>query len=834
MRKLLSLATFLLLGAVLWAAPSVQVVQCESFEKKGGWVVDSQFLMEMGSPYLLAHGLGEPVADASTTVTLPAHEGEWVVYVRTKDWTRYWVDDSLPAVRRFQVSVDGQVLGDFPQKASAEWSWEKAGALKLAAGKHTLTLHDLDGFDGRCDAIAFAPAGVMPPEQIGYTTFTGAPETMPKYDLVVCGGGIAGICSAISAARLGLKVALIEARPILGGANSSEVRVHLGGYIHLPPYKKLGDVVAEIGPKNGGNAQPAKNYEDNRKAEVVAAEKNITVYLHTTVVGVERNTKTREITAVRGWDTDKGRLLRFEAPLFVDCTGDGTVGYLADAPYRMGRESRAETGESMAPLVADKMTMGASVQWYSTNRKAPTAFPSEPWMIPFNETNCEYGMRGDWDWETGMMRNQVREFERIRDYGLLVVYSNWSYLKNKSAKREKYEKAGLDWAAFVAGKRESRRLIGDHIMTQQDIVNNVAYPDGTCTTSWTIDLHYPMPRFACNYPGEPFRSISTHKIHGGYQIPYRCLYSQSINNLFMAGRNISVTHVALGTVRVMRTTGMMGEVVGMAASLCRKYECSPRDIYLVHLDELKDLMKKGIGTGVPQPAQTYNCGQMSLTMKTPPTDPTTVLAEAPQGLPRIVCVGDSITAGTDKGFSYVKALARMLDERGYKAEFGGTQTSTRTPGLMHEGFPGAPAEKVAENFRRDVAQANADILIIHAGHNHTAAEKPVAGIIKANHRIIDIARSINPRVMILVASVIPSGKLPKYSYIPELGPALKTMVDEVNTVESPVRFVDLSHIFKWQTDAIEDKVHPNENGSEKIAQAIVTNLLPYLKAFKQN
>ena len=196
MRKLLSLATFLLLGAVLWAAPSVQVVQCESFEKKGGWVVDSQFLMEMGSPYLLAHGLGEPVADASTTVTLPAHEGEWVVYVRTKDWTRYWVDDSLPAVRRFQVSVDGQVLGDFPQKASAEWSWEKAGALKLAAGKHTLTLHDLDGFDGRCDAIAFAPAGVMPPEQIGYTTFTGAPETMPKYDLVVCGGGIAGICSA--------------------------------------------------------------------------------------------------------------------------------------------------------------------------------------------------------------------------------------------------------------------------------------------------------------------------------------------------------------------------------------------------------------------------------------------------------------------------------------------------------------------------------------------------------------------------------------------------------------------------------------------------------------
>lgn len=401
---------------------------------------------------------------------------------------------------------------------------------------------------------------------------------------------------------------------MLGGANSSEVRVHLGGYQNLGPYPRLGDVVAEIGPAKGGNAQPASNYEDQRKLDAVAAEKNISLFLNTRVVAVEKTGD--RIASVTGRDVVSGALTRFTAPLFADCTGDANVGFLAGADFRMGRESKAETGEEMAPDAADRMTMGASVQWYTKELAEPAAFPSEPWMIPFNERNCEHGTRGDWDWETGMMRDQITEFERIRDYGMLVVYSNWSFLKNRSAKKAKYAKRVFEWVAYVAGKRESRRLMGDHILCQQDVFDFKPYPDGTCCTTWAIDLHYPMPRNVKSYDGEPFRSICTHNKHYAYPIPYRCLYSRNVANLFMAGRNISVTHVALGTTRVMRTTGMMGEVVGMAARVCRTHDCLPRGVYASHLDDLKALMKKGVGTGVPQPPQNYNRG--ALIFGTPP------------------------------------------------------------------------------------------------------------------------------------------------------------------------------------------------------------------------
>lgn len=397
---------------------------------------------------------------------------------------------------------------------------------------------------------------------------------------------------------------------MLGGANSSEVRVHLGGRQNLGLYPRLGDVVAEIGPAQGGNAQPAARYEDQRKLDAVAAEPNISLFLNTRVQHVTMNGTA--IASVRGVDTLTGAETVFTAPIFLDATGDGNLGYLAKADFRMGREGRNETGEAMAPEVADKMTMGSSVQWYTKEDAAPSSFPALPWMIAFNETNCEHSLRGDWDWETGMLRNQITEFERIRDYGLLVAYSNWSYLKNKSEKKDKYAKRSFAWVAYVAGKRESRRLLGDVILCQQDIFDFKEYPDATCSATWNIDLHYPMPSNVKHYDGEPFRSICTHEGHYAYPVPYRCFYSRNVPNLFMAGRDISVTHVALGTTRVMRTTGMMGEVVGMAASLCKKHACRPRDIYTSHLDDLKALMKKGVGTGKKQPPQTYNGGALNL------------------------------------------------------------------------------------------------------------------------------------------------------------------------------------------------------------------------------
>jgi hypothetical protein len=586
---------------LLCAAAGAETIflEAEQFADRGGWVVDSLFIDQMGSSFLLAHGMGRPVKDASTTFTCPAAR-TYRVWARTRNWTAPW---SRHAAGTFKVVVGGTELKNTLGAGSGEWQWQEAGKVTLARGETTIALHDLTGFDGRCDAVCLTTESAPPsrPAAPPVTREVGA-------DLVVCGGGVAGVCAAISAARLGLKVALVQDRPMLGGANSSEVRVHLGGYMNLGPYPRLGDVVAEIGPANGGNARPAANYEDKRKLDAVVAEKNIMLFLNTRVVEVEKSGDA--IKSVVGRGVVDGARTRFSAPLFADCTGDACVGALAGADFRMGRESKAETGEDMAPETADKMTMGASVQWYTKKTPAPSSFPSEPWMIEFNETNCEHTLRGDWDWETGMMRDQVADFERIRDYGMLVVYSNWSFLKNKSEKKADYACREFDWVAHVAGKRESRRLMGDHILTQQDVFEFRPYPDASFATTWAIDLHYPMPKNTRNYSGEPFRSICTHNRHYAYPVPYRCLYSRNVPNLFMAGRNISVTHVALGTVRVMRTTGMMGEVVGMAAKVCRDNSCRPRAVYENHLEALKALMAKGVGLGKPQPPQNYNRGSL--------------------------------------------------------------------------------------------------------------------------------------------------------------------------------------------------------------------------------
>ncbi|NLU29354.1 MAG: FAD-dependent oxidoreductase, partial [Bacteroidales bacterium] len=316
--------------------------------------------------------------------------------------------------------------------------------------------------------------------------------------------------------------------------------------------------------------------------------------------------------------------LSFSAPLFADCTGDGTIGYLAGADFAMGRESKAEFNEATAPEEADKMTMGSSVQWYSKEGDKSSDFPEFNYGIDFNETNAQKVTMGEWTWETGMNFDQISDFERVRDYGMLVVYSNWSYLKNKSSFKEEYKNKYLDWVAYIAGKRESRRLIGDMVLTEQDITDFVIYPDASAPTSWTIDLHYPDPKNTKHFPGAEFKSIAVHKTIHPYPIPYRCFYSRNVDNLFMAGRNISVTHVALGTVRVMRTTGMMGEVVGMAASVAAKNKTNPRGVYQKHLDKLQRLMTVGAGKYNIENIQNYNLGgtlgPKKINLQIPPYD----------------------------------------------------------------------------------------------------------------------------------------------------------------------------------------------------------------------
>ena len=574
-------------------------VEAEQFTRRGGWVVDQQFMDLMGSPYLLAHGMGRPVADAAATVTVPA-DGTYQVWARTYNWTSPWSSERGPG--RFQVGVNGTRLPAELGCTGSAWEWQRAGEVELRAGQAEITLHDLTGFDGRCDVVCLTRGASAP------TGRPAAPAPVPagEFDLVVCGGGIAGMCAAVAAARQGSRVALINDRPVWGGNNSSEIRVHLGGRISIGPYPELGNLQKEFGPVRGGNAQPADYYEDERKQQFLAAEPNLTLFPNFRVVGVRM--AGRRIASVTARHIESGQAVEFAAPLFADCTGDGTVGALAGADFHQGREARSEFNEPGAPEVADRQTMGASVQWYSRDTGAPSAFPEFNYGMDFTDASCERVTMGEWTWETGMNVDQIRDFERIRDYGLLVVYANWSHLKNRLADNGKFRNPELAWVAYVSGKRESRRLLGDVLLPENELTGYKVLEDGTAATTWTIDLHYPDPANTKHFPGREFKSIARHKPIYPYPVPYRCLYSRNTDNLFMAGRNISVTHVALGTVRVMRTTGMLGEVVGLAADICRRHRVQPRAVYQSHLDELKELMRQGAGRqGLPN-NQRYNEG----------------------------------------------------------------------------------------------------------------------------------------------------------------------------------------------------------------------------------
>ncbi|MCD4737377.1 MAG: FAD-dependent oxidoreductase [Bacteroidales bacterium] len=611
MKKILFVILILISGLIQGQNRFV-LIEAESFQNKGGWVVDQQFMDVMGSPFLMAHGLGSPVEDATTTVSFP-EIGKYFLFVRTRNWVAKWSEKEAPG--KFQILLDDKPVDKIFGTGPQSWGWVKGGELEVTCKSHKIVLKDLTGFNGRCDALLFTnDPDFVPVNDIEILSefrrekleLLKEPESAGKFDFVVVGGGMAGTCAAISAARNGVKVALIQNRPVLGGNNSSEVRVHLGARINLEPYPALGNLVNEIGPSRRGNAEPAENYEDNKKLKTVLNEKNIFLFLnyHANKVEVENG----EIKSILAQNIETGEILVFYAPLFADCTGDGTIGALAGAEYMSGRESHNIFGEATAPEKADNLTMGASVQWFSEKEESISKFPDIQWGIPWDNTKVEAITRGNWNWETGMSLDMLKDFEQIRDYGMLVVFSNWSYVKNHSKAKDKFKNEQLKWVAYIAGKRESRRLIGDYVLTEQDLLEHIVYPDGTASTSWTIDLHYPDPKNSELFPGEEFKSISANTKIYPYPIPFRCLYSKNINNLMMAGRNISVSHIALGTTRIMRTTGMMGEVLGMAASICKNENTTPRGVYENYFAKLKKLMEVGVGNPDLPKIQNYNLG----------------------------------------------------------------------------------------------------------------------------------------------------------------------------------------------------------------------------------
>ncbi len=606
--KIFSNGTFFLLFCIMFllAKQTFSVerifIEAESFQKLGGWVVDPHSMSQMGSSYIMAHGYGRPVANAETDIEIPT-AGHYYVWVRTRDWTAIW-KRGTPA-GRFQLKINGNLLPEILGTNGTDWNWQKAGHIKLNCGKCNLQLQDMTGFNGRCDAIYLTTDFNEIPEnekaklaefrkRITSITLQDYPK---QFDVIVVGGGISGICASEAAARTGSQVLLLQDREMLGGCNSSEIRVGLGGHINIAPYPKLGEVVREIQPIYGsGGTYPAEYYEDARKEILFRRpNSNCKLMLCEHVYGIEMDKKDqKKIHSVLSRNTHTGVETRFIAPIFIDATGDAVLARMANCEVMYGREARSQFNEINAPLKSDRQVMGHSVLWYARKQKEPVAFPDIDWAIPFDESNVYYIRGGDWEQEAGQYNDMANETEYIRDYGLLSIYSNWSYIKNHSKRKVDYAFDRIDWVSPIGGKRESYRVVGDYILTQNDLENQKPLPDQTAAITWDIDLHFPDPDNVAKF-GEPFRSCAYHRGFGApYPVPYRCLYARDCHNLFLAGRHISTSHVAFAAVRVMRTLGMLGEVVGMAASICREEHVLPRDIYEKHLDRLKSMMNNGV------------------------------------------------------------------------------------------------------------------------------------------------------------------------------------------------------------------------------------------------
>lgn len=607
--------------ASVFAKSTTVFLEAEQFMDLGGWDLDQQAMDVMGSPYLLAHGLGVPVRDAATTAHFP-QSGFYRVWVRTRDWVAPWKAPGTPG--RFQLVINGSPLSETFGTKNDEWHWHEGGALFMPQGEAAIALHDLTGFEGRCDAIVFScdPAFSPPTEKESLRKFryqalgvTDKPKDGGSYDLAVVGGGVAGTCAAISAARNGLKVVLVQDRPVLGGNSSSEVRVWPEGQIKQQPFPHIGEIVEELllpRAAGDGNAKSGDRYGDQRKLDLVNAEPNITLLLNHRVNQVEM--RKGRISAVVAQATTSPQKVRIKARLFADCTGDASVGHLAGADSEIAEEGKM--GASNLWNLVDPSKPEELIKCECKDKDALTIamkigqteqpFPRTPWALDLTDkpfpgrknwkgqwADTPMSNLGGWFWETGYDLDMIKDIERIRDQNFPAMYGAWDALKNVDGL---YPNHRLNWVAFIAGKRESRRLLGDVVLTGNDFRKGTQFDDGCFPCSWHIDLHQPHPEFSKGLAGQEFISKATDspefRYQGPYWAPYRTLYSRNVPNLFMAGRNISVDREGLGPVRVMRTTGMMGEVLGKAAWICVSKKTDPRGVYTKHLPLLREMMSR--------------------------------------------------------------------------------------------------------------------------------------------------------------------------------------------------------------------------------------------------
>ena len=416
-------------------------------------------------------------------------------------------------------------------------------------------------------------------------------------DLCVVGGGMAGLAAAISAAREGSSVVLMHERPVLGGNASSEIRMWICG-AQGKDDRETG-LLEEISLENLYR-NPTKSYAvwDTVLYDFAKREKNLTLLLNCTCIdaktekGAFADGRDVRIKSITGYQMTTQRMIEVEASFFSDCSGDSILAPLTGAMFRLGREGKEDFGEDTVVEEADAMTMGMSclIQARETNREIPYIPPQFATKLSkenFAGRNPDLYKETEnfWYLELGGDRDTIGDTEELRDELVALAAGTWDHIKNSGEYRA--ENWDLDFLGFLPGKRESRRMVGEYIITQRDISDGVVFPDEVAFGGWPLDDHFPGGFY---HKGRPNTNIPTTP---HYSIPYRALYSKNVENLFFAGRNISMTHTAMSSIRVMATCILLGEAVGRAAALAAKHATTPHGVYLSHIKELQESLLDG-------------------------------------------------------------------------------------------------------------------------------------------------------------------------------------------------------------------------------------------------
>ena len=404
-----------------------------------------------------------------------------------------------------------------------------------------------------------------------------------KCDLCVVGGGISGMCAAIAAAREGASVVLMQERPVLGGNASSEMRMWICG--SFGENNRETGILEELALENMYR-NPSKSYPlwDTVLFDFVKREKNITLLLNCTCMdaSVEKGKfadgRDTRILSVKGYQMTTQTFFEVEAKNYADCSGDSILAPLTGAAFRMGREGRDEFGENSKVEKGDSMTMGMSCLIGARETERPVSFTPPAFAKKLKDEDF-YGRDPDpygegqnfWYLELGGDRDSIHDTEEVRDELISLALGTWDYVKNSGA--FKTETWDVDFLGFLPGKRESRRMVGEYIIKEQDLTQKTVFEDEVAYGGWPLDDHYPGGFYHRGYPN------TNYHLEPPYSIPYRALYSSHVENLFFAGRNISMTHTAMSSIRVMATCGLLGEAVGRAAYVAAREGVTPHGVY---------------------------------------------------------------------------------------------------------------------------------------------------------------------------------------------------------------------------------------------------------------